>query len=74
MIHVSKIAKALSDLSSHGMKLSVDKIVEDSTVRDIKEYIVYLQNEVKRKEESNKELIIENVTMKVKLEKYEESA
>ncbi|MGG1147044.1 hypothetical protein [Bacillus wiedmannii] len=71
---MSKIAKALSDLSSHGMKLSVDKIVEDSTVRDIKEYIVYLQNEVKRKEESNKELIIENVTMKVKLEKYEESA
>ncbi|EOO11371.1 hypothetical protein [Bacillus cereus] len=71
---MSKIAKALSHLSSHGAKLSVDKIVEDSTVRDIKEYITYLQNEVKRKEESNKELIIENVTMKVKLEKYEESA
>lgn len=71
---MSKIAKTLSHLSSHGAKLSVDRIVEDSTIRDIKEYITYLQNEVERKEESNKELIIKNVTMKVKLEKYEESA
>ncbi|MGG3045729.1 hypothetical protein ABEO76_21620 [Bacillus anthracis] len=69
---MSKIAKTLSHLSSHGATLSVDKIVEDSTIRDIKEYITYLQNEVERKEKSNKELIIENVTMKVKLEKYEE--
>lgn len=64
---MSKIQEQLSRLPKN-TKVSIDYIFENSTVYDIKEYIIHLLSENNKKDERIKDLIIENETLKVKLD------
>lgn len=62
-----KIQDQINKISSYGMYLTVDTIVENSSIKDIKEYIMYLQREIKSKDETIRELITQNVQLEVKI-------
>lgn len=66
---MSVIQNELDKLSSYNVELSADEIVENFRVKDIKEYIAHLQRVIKKQEGQMYELIVENETMKVQLEK-----
>ncbi|MFO1442894.1 hypothetical protein KDN24_06650 [Bacillus sp. Bva_UNVM-123] len=65
---MSKISESLSSLSSYNFTMSVDEIFNNFTIREIKEYVIELQNGNKLKEGEIKRLITENVKLEVKLE------
>jgi hypothetical protein len=65
---MSKIQDQIHKSSSYNTSLTVDFIVENSSIKDIKEHIVYLQKEILVKDETIKELITKNVKLEVKLD------
>lgn len=55
-------------MAAANLIVSEDAIVDNFTVRDIKEYMASLRKEVKMKNEQVKELIVLNTTLEVKYE------
>ncbi|MGG4434504.1 hypothetical protein AAXE64_08080 [Priestia megaterium] len=65
---MSKIQESLDVLKGYNATTSVDSIVENSSIKDIKEYITYLQNEVEKKDKEIYKLARKNATLEVRLE------
>jgi hypothetical protein len=64
---MSKIEQQISYLEMNKAEFSLDHLLENSSIKDIKEYVALLRKELKNKDKQIKELITENVTMEVKL-------
>ncbi|MCK1999857.1 hypothetical protein MZM54_00485 [[Brevibacterium] frigoritolerans] len=70
---MSKIAEQLATPFNHKATMSVDTIFENSTINDIKDYILYLQNENMSKDKQVRELVEQNLKMEIALEKSKHS-
>ncbi|GAB6547200.1 hypothetical protein bcgnr5378_29210 [Bacillus cereus] len=66
---MSNIQKYIDKMAEAHLIVSEDTIVDNFTIRDIKEYMAYLRKEVKIKNEQVKELVVVNATLEVKYEK-----
>lgn len=62
---MSKIVEELQYLSSQNMTASIDEVIENASIREIKEYIVYLRGEIKRKNGTIADLIHDNAVLEV---------
>ncbi|MEC0031093.1 hypothetical protein P4L24_24935 [Bacillus cereus] len=65
---MSKIQNELDNLKSYGATMNVDAIIDNFNMKDVKEYITYLQKENARKGSQMYDLIVENTKMQVELE------
>ncbi|MEH6848119.1 hypothetical protein [Bacillus thuringiensis] len=65
---MSKIQRELDTLKSYGATINVDTIIDNFNMKDVKEYITYLQKENARKGAQIYDLIVENTKMQIKLE------
>lgn len=68
VMKMSKIQNELDTLKSYGATMNVDAIIDNFNMKDIKEYITYLQKENARKGSQIYDLIVENTKMQVKLD------
>lgn len=66
---MSKIQEYLTKLRSSGIEMQSYGVVDSFSIRDIKEYLLYLEYELKRKDNTIKTLIEENAILQVKLDK-----
>lgn len=64
---MSKIADELSYFSNFEA-ISIDDIFDAFTVKDIKEYVIYLQNENNKKDKIIYSLIVDKTTLQAKQE------
>lgn len=60
---MSKIQETIDYYKRVNVDLCLNGIIENSSIRDIKDYISELQEKLKSKEDQVKELIIENVKL-----------
>ncbi|WP_336770378.1 hypothetical protein [Bacillus bombysepticus] len=69
---MSKIQNYIDKMAEAHLIVSEDTIVDNFTIRDIKEYMAYMRKEVDIKNEQVKELIVVNATLEVKYDHCQE--